>query len=134
MAQKHQTSNPESQSVFKGFEDRNQLHEEIEMRNQSWRVNRVRTKDLSVTVASFVTTLVAVQLTLIIALMTPKAPVAPPVLDAVVMDQSVANTPQPIQPELLYLHSTDKQFMNGLEVAPAPADADPFANIGTKRK
>ena len=134
MAQKQQTSNPESQSVFKGFENTVQLHEEVEVPNQSWRVNRVRTKGLNVTVASFVTTLVAVQLTLIIALMTPKAPVAPPVLDAIDLDQSVANTPQPIQPELPYLHSTDKRFMNGLEVAPAPANADPFENIGSKRK
>lgn len=134
MELKHQTSHPESQSVFEGFQNNNQRHEELDMPNQTSQLNRTAAKGINVTLASFATTLIAVQLTLMIALMTPKAPVAPPVLDAVVMDQSVATAPQRLQPELPYLHSTDKRFMNGLEVAPAPADADPFARSGTSTK
>jgi hypothetical protein len=50
------------------------------------------------------------------------------------MEQPASEAPAAATLELPASPTIDKRFMNGLEVAPAPADADPFANNGTKRK
>jgi hypothetical protein len=69
-----------------------------------------------------------------IALIAPKGPVAQRLVESAVMEQPVSEAPAAATLELPASPTIDKRFMNGLEVAPAPADADPFANNGTKRK
>lgn len=134
MAMTHQKTQEDSHSEFTGFSVPNELPDETRNQHQSGVEHQPVKKGIDLTVVSLGVSMIAVQITLMIALVTPQVPMPPPLLDAAVMDQPVANAPQPVQPKLPYLHTTDKRFMNGLEVNPAPADADPFANNGTTRK
>lgn len=81
---------------------------------------------------SFGSSLVAIGLTLMIALIAPGEPVLQrPVETSVgVPDQSVISTIELPSPPV-----DDKRFMNGLEVEPAPSSAsDPFSVRGNKSK
>ena len=93
-----------------------------------------KAKGIDLTMVSLVAGIIGIQLTLMIALITPKGPVAKQLVADAVLEQPVAAAPSAATLELPASPTIDKRFMNGLEVAPAPADADPFANNGTKRK
>lgn len=134
MATKHQTPENETQTATMGF-GTSDLMPKTHVTPETSDLGRQRkAKGIDLTMVSLVAAMIAIQLTLIISLITPKGPVARQLVADAVMEQPVAEAPSAATLELPASPTIDKRFMNGLEVAPAPADADPFANNGTKRK
>lgn len=86
---------------------------------------------VDLTMLSLVSALLAIGLTLMIALITPGEPVLqrPVETSIVAPDQPVTSTIEVPSPPV-----DDKRFMNGLEVEPAPpAATDPFARRGSRK-
>lgn len=134
MAMKHQTHEQETQTAKMGFGLGDLMPKTLVTPETSELLRPRKAKGIDLTMVSLVAGIIAIQLTLMIALITPKVPVEqPPVADAVI-EQPVAEAPPAATLELPASPTIEKRFMNGLEVAPAPADADPFANSGTKQK
>lgn len=152
MAIKHQTHEQETQTAKMGFEMSDLMPRTLVTPETSELGRQRKAKGIDLTMVSLVAGIIAIQLTLMIALITPKGPLAKQLVESAVMEQPVSEAPAaatlelPASPtpdaaapsaaplELPAAPTIDKRFMNGLEVAPAPADADPFANNGTKRK
>ena len=88
---------------------------------------------------SLVATFIAVQLTLMISLITPRsAPISPTTPVAIQagieapIEGDIAVSPSSDLPSF---HTVDKRFMNGLEVEPAPPTiSDPFSTRGPSKK
>lgn len=134
MATKHQTPEKETQTATMGFGIGDLMSKKVVTPETSELGRQRKAKGIDLTMVSLVAAMIAIQLTLIIALITPKGPVARQLVADAVMEQPVAEAPAAATLELPASPTIDKRFMNGLEVAPAPADADPFAIDGTKRK
>lgn len=134
MATNHQTHEQETQTAKVGFEISDLMPRTLVTPETSEVGRQRRAKGIDLTMVSLVATIIAIQLTLMIALITPKRPVAQQLVEPSIMEQPVSEAPAAATLELPASPTIDKRFMNGLEVAPAPADADPFANNGTKRK
>ena len=134
MAIKHQTHEQETQTAKVGFEMSDLMPRTLVTPEMSELGRQRKAKGIDLTMVSLVAGIIAIQLTLMIALITPKGPVAKQLVADAVLEQPVAAAPSAATLELPASPTIDKRFMNGLEVAPAPADADPFANNGTKRK
>lgn len=134
MAIKHQTHEQETQTAKVGFEMSDLMPRTLVTPETSELGRQRKAKGIDLTMVSLVAGIIAIQLTLMIALITPKGPVAKQLVADAVLEQPVAAAPSAATLELPASPTIDKRFMNGLEVAPAPADADPFANNGTKRK
>ena len=134
MAINQQTSEKETQTARTGFAISDLIPEKYSTHENSGLGNQPKAKRIDLTTISLVAAMIAIQLTLMIALITPKGPVAQKLVESAVIEQPVPDAPAAATLELPSFHTVDKRFMNGLEVAPAPADADPFANNGTKRK
>ena len=131
---KHQTHEQETQTAKVGFGISDLMPRTLVTPETSEIGLQRKAKGIDLTMVSLVAVMIAIQLTLMIALITPKGPVAQQLVTDAVMEQPVAEAPAAATLELPSIQSVDKRFMNGLEVAPAPADADPFANNGTKQK
>lgn len=134
MAIKHQTHEQETQTAKVGFEMSDLMPRTLVTPETSELGRQRKAKGIDLTMVSLVAGIIGIQLTLMIALITPKGPVAKQLVADAVLEQPVAAAPSAATLELPASPTIDKRFMNGLEVAPAPADADPFANNGTKRK
>ena len=134
MAMKHQTHEQETQTAKMGFGLGDLMPKTLVTPETSELLRPRKAKGIDLTMVSLVAGIIGIQLTLMIALITPKGPVAKQLVADAVLEQPVAAAPSAATLELPASPTIDKRFMNGLEVAPAPADADPFANNGTKRK
>ena len=134
MATKHQTPQQETQTANMGFAISDVMSKKVVTPETSEVGHQRKAKGIDLTMVSLVAAIIAIQLTLMIALIAPKGPVAQRLVESAVMEQPVSEAPAAATLELPASPTIDKRFMNGLEVAPAPADADPFANNGTKRK
>ncbi len=134
MATKHQTPEKETTTATMGFGISDLMPKTLVTPETSELGRQRKAKGIDLTMVSLVAAMIAIQLTLIIALITPKGPVAQQLVESAIMEQPVSEAPAAATLELPASPTIDKRFMNGLEVAPAPADADPFANKGTKRK
>ena len=134
MAIKHQAHEQETQTAKVGFEMSDLMPRTLVTPETSELGRQRKAKGIDLTMVSLVAGIIGIQLTLMIALITPKGPVAKQLVADAVLEQPVAAAPSAPTLELPASPTIDKRFMNGLEVAPAPADADPFANNGTKRK
>ncbi len=134
MAMKHQRSENETHTPTADIGVRDFVTNQTQMMSHSANGSARKTKGIDLTMVSLVSAMIAIQLTLMIALITPKGPVAQRIVTDAVMDQPVADAPLSAPLELPASSSIDKRFMNGLEVAPAPADSDPFASNETKPK
>lgn len=134
MAMKHQTHEQETHTAKMGFGLGDLMPKVLVTPETSERLRQRKAKGIDLSMVSLVAGIIAIQLTLMIALITPKGPVAQQLVADAVIEQPVAEAPPAATLELPASPTTDKRFMNGLEVAPAPADADPFANNGTKQK
>ena len=88
---------------------------------------------------SLVATFIAVQLTLMISLITPRSAPIPPTTPVAIqagieapIEGDIAVSPSSDLPSF---HTVDKRFMNGLEVEPAPPTiSDPFSTRGPSKK
>lgn len=88
---------------------------------------------------SLVATFIAVQLTLMISLITPRSAPIPPTTPVAIqagieapIEGDIAVTPSMEAPRP---QTVDKRFMNGLEVEPAPPTiSDPFSTRGPSKK
>lgn len=88
---------------------------------------------------SLVATFIAVQLTLMISLITPRPAPIPPTTPVAIqagieapIHGDIAVSPSSDLPSF---HAVDKRFMNGLEVEPAPPTiSDPFSTRGSSKK
>ncbi len=134
MATKHQTPEKETQTATMGFGISDLMPKTLVTPETSELGRQRKAKGIDLTMVSLVAAMIAIQLTLMIALITPKGPVAQQLVESAIMEQPVSEAPAAATLELPASPTIDKRFMNGLEVAPAPADADPFAIDGTKRK
>jgi hypothetical protein len=134
MATKHQTPEKETKTATMGFGISDLMPKTLVTPETSELGRQRKAKGIDLTMVSLVAAMIAIQLTLMIALITPKGPVAQQLVESAIMEQPVSEAPTAATLELPASPTIDKRFMNGLEVAPAPADADPFANNGTKRK
>ncbi len=134
MAMKHQRSENETHTPTADIGVRDFVTNQTQMLSHSANGSARKTKGIDLTMVSLVSAMIAIQLTLMIALITPKGPVAEQVVRSAVIEQPVADAPLSAPLGLPASSSIDKRFMNGLEVAPAPADSDPFASNETKPK
>jgi hypothetical protein len=135
MAIKHQTSENETQTASMGLNVSYSMPEQVSKSESSGLANQPKAKRIDLTMVSLVAAMIAIQLTLMIALITPKAPVPPKLLESAVIEQPVQVAPAAATLELPSIQSVDKRFMNGLEVEPAPPSAsDPFSVRGNKAK
>lgn len=134
MAIKHQTSENETFTAPGDLSVRDFVTNQTQMMSPLANGSARKTKGIDLTMVSLVSAIIAIQLTLMVALITPKGPVAKQLVADAVFEQPEAAAPKAPTLELPASPTIDKRFMNGLEVAPAPADSDPFASNETKPK
>lgn len=134
MPMTHQTHEKENQTADMGFTISDVMPKALVTTEPSELRRERNAKGIDLTMVSLVAGMIAIQLTLLIALITPKGQVAQQMVADAVLEQPVAQSPKAATLELPASPTFDKRFMNGLEVAPAPADADPFVSTGIKRK
>ena len=139
MAIKQQSSMHETNAQTTLFSQGNNQHHQDTSEVHNAYVKRPSAKLSGLGLVSLIATIIAVQLTLMIALMTPRAaeiPPAPPVaaqagIEAP-MGRELSISPSIDAPSP---QTADKRFMNGLEVEPAPPTvSDPFSTRGPSNK
>jgi hypothetical protein len=98
-------------------------------------VKRPSAKLSGLGLVSLIATIIAVQLTLMIVLISPRGPVAQKLIETAVIEPTVQDAPVPSTLEVPSQPTGDKRFMDGLEVEPAPPSvSDPFSVRGNKAK
>jgi hypothetical protein len=139
MAIKQQSSMHETNAQTTLFSQGNNQHHQDISEVRDIHVNRPVAKLGGLGFLSLVATFIGVQLTIMIALMTPRAaeiPPAPPIaaqagIEAP-MGRELSISPSIEAPSP---QTADKRFMNGLEVEPAPPTvSDPFSTRGPSNK
>ena len=121
------------QSAFKvGFSD----HEGHDSYTSTPKKHQRASRRADLNMLSLVTALIAVCLSMTIALITHKGPVAQSIDNAVapVPDTPTTSTIEVSPADVTLPATPDKRFMNGLEVEPAPpASTDPFVHRGVHK-
>ncbi len=133
MANKQQTSEHETNGAFNGYKIGAVTREHNQRSSVSSLPHEKKSSGVDFTVLSLVSAFIAITLTLVILLLSPRGPVAQKLVETANMtfqDAPVTSTLEvPSQPP------GDKRFMDGLEVEPAPpSDSDPFSVRGNKAK
>jgi hypothetical protein len=135
MAIKQQTSEHETNGEFNGYTIGALTREHNQRSSVSSLPREKKSSGVDFTMLSLVSAFVAITLTLMIALISPKGPVAQKVIETAVMEPTVQDAPVTSTLEVPSQPTGDKRFMDGLEVEPAPPSvSDPFSVRGNKAK
>lgn len=135
MAIKQQTSEHETNGAFNGYKIGAVTREHDQRSSVSSLPHEKKSSGVDFTMLSLVSVFIAITLTLMIALISPRGPVAQKVIETAVIEPSVQDAPVTSTLEVPSQPTGDKRFMDGLEVEPAPpSDSDPFSVRGNKAK
>ena len=139
MAIKQQSSVHETNAQTTLFSQGNNQHHQDTSEVHNVHVKPPSAKLSGLGLVSLIATIIAVQLTLMISLITPRSVPVPPTTPVAVQagieapsEGDIAVTPPMEAPRP---QTVDKRFMNGLEVEPAPPTvSDPFSTRGPSNK
>ena len=135
MAIKQQSSMHETNAQTTLFSQGNNQHHQDTSEVHNAHVKRPSAKLSGLGLVSLIATIIAVQLTLMIVLISPRGPVAQKLIETAVIEPTVQDAPVPSTLEVPSQPTGDKRFMDGLEVEPAPPSvSDPFSVRGNKAK
>jgi hypothetical protein len=135
MAIKQQSSMHETNAQATLFSQSNNQHHQDTSEVHNAHVKRPSAKLSGLGLVSLIATIIAVQLTLMIVLISPRGPVAQKLIETAVIEPTVQDAPVTSTLEVPSQPTGDKRFMDGLEVEPAPPSvSDPFSVRGNKAK
>jgi len=135
MAIKQQTSVHETNGECNGYKFGDLTPEYHRRSSVSSLSHEKKSSGVDFTMLSLASAFVAITLTLMIALISPRDPLAQKLVETPVMEQAVQDAPVTSTLEVPSQPTGDKRFMDGLEVEPAPPSvSDPFSVRGNKAK
>jgi hypothetical protein len=135
MATKQQTSVYETNGERNGYTTGKLAPEHNLRLSDSSLSHEHKSTGVDFTMLSLVSAFVAITLTLMIALISPRGPVAQKLIETAVTEPTVQDAPVTSTLEVPSQPTGDKRFMDGLEVEPAPPSvSDPFSVRGNKAK